>query len=432
MNSMFSALKPKKNSNNSNGCNGIASTEKHNGAAVGSTHSAKKKAAISAQEGGYQYLRHIREIEGATKMLSPIAAVSDDCNFRATLVTPPQCMDVVDHAMTVRLTPTADDCLAEEATAATAGVTASDCNMNGSKYANSNGLCLYNTYENGNCSSNMCEPLANLNGQSNVSPTHQLGAAEADDESEHSAAACNSSSSEHSNSTVVLSPSETIDCTPNLTTSSSSNSASPLLTVPAALQHCSPSKSLSSQSLSSCSSISIALCNSGPSSCSSSTSCDVTAIAASPVATCSSSNSVSSPSSPTAIVNSSSCSDEYVPAFLSSAPVTLPIIMPNGSSSLSTVPSYQNGNSMGLGSGCGSTPVNSAANTPKHSRYSKPRLSLSRFVNNSMPSVHGRPNLSLACGGGLNSMGGAAAATNSSNPPKRISTHQRNLSLDFR
>lgn len=63
---------------------------------------------------------------------------------------------------------------------------------------------------------------------------------------------------------------------------------------------------------------------------------------------------------------------------------------------------------------------NSAATTPTNSRYSKPRLSISGFSNSSMPSVHGRT-------GGI--------STNNSNGGQtkfRLSTHQRNLSLDFR
>lgn len=57
----------------------------------------------------------------------------------------------------------------------------------------------------------------------------------------------------------------------------------------------------------------------------------------------------------------------------------------------------------------------------KTNRFQK-RLSLSGFTNNSMPSVHGRPATSASNGG-----------NNGSETKKtRLSTHQRNLSLDFR
>lgn len=95
--------------------------------------------------------------------------------------------------------------------------------------------------------------------------------------------------------------------------------------------------------------------------------------------------------------------EDYVPAFLKAPPLTLPL-------------------------SAASTPaISSAASTPKHARYSKPRLSLSRGFNHSMPSVHGRPNLSVAPPTSQTGQNGAAGQ-----PPKRISTHQRNLSLDFR
>lgn len=57
----------------------------------------------------------------------------------------------------------------------------------------------------------------------------------------------------------------------------------------------------------------------------------------------------------------------------------------------------------------------------KTNRFQK-RLSLSGFTNNSMPSVHGRPASSAS-----------ASGNNGSETKKtRLSTHQRNLSLDFR
>lgn len=59
----------------------------------------------------------------------------------------------------------------------------------------------------------------------------------------------------------------------------------------------------------------------------------------------------------------------------------------------------------------------SKSNSLGSSRFHRPRLSLSGIGNNSMPSVHGRPN-----------------SSNGNGEPKktRLSTHQRNLSLDFR
>lgn len=89
--------------------------------------------------------------------------------------------------------------------------------------------------------------------------------------------------------------------------------------------------------------------------------------------------------------------------------LTLPIIMPNSTSGLGTF-------------------SNSTSKTPKHVRYLKPRLSLSRFINHSMPSVHGHANnKDLSC----RSVNTNVMNTDP-NPPKRLSTHQRNLSLDFR
>lgn len=64
--------------------------------------------------------------------------------------------------------------------------------------------------------------------------------------------------------------------------------------------------------------------------------------------------------------------------------------------------------------------------TSKTTRFQK-RLSLSGFTNNSMPSVHGRPSSGGSCGNasGTSTPGGETKKT-------RLSTHQRNLSLDFR
>ncbi|XP_037908693.1 uncharacterized protein LOC119650198 [Hermetia illucens] len=60
----------------------------------------------------------------------------------------------------------------------------------------------------------------------------------------------------------------------------------------------------------------------------------------------------------------------------------------------------------------------SAATTPKTTRHAKLRLSISNFTNNSLPSIHGRSaQLNTTPGG---------------KQKQRLSTHQRNLSLDFR
>lgn len=74
------------------------------------------------------------------------------------------------------------------------------------------------------------------------------------------------------------------------------------------------------------------------------------------------------------------------------------------------------------------TGTHSASTTPKTMRYGKPRLSLSGFNGslNSMPSIHGRPSAN-----GTGNPNGQAE-NNLSGHPKRLSTHQRNLSLDFR
>lgn len=63
-------------------------------------------------------------------------------------------------------------------------------------------------------------------------------------------------------------------------------------------------------------------------------------------------------------------------------------------------------------------------NTNSNSRTNRPRLSLSNIggINNLMPSVHGRPNTNGLPGNG----------SQQQQPRTRLSTHQRNLSLDFR
>lgn len=448
MNSVISAFKAKKNSSNSATAND-KSTNNVGTLNTTSSVSAKKKA-INAQDNGYQYLRHIREIESATKMLSPVVVVDD---FR------PPCVDVVDHApATVRLAAALDSTLPADY-----NMNGSKCSMlNGSAVAsgdemmvrvgNMNATNLVANVENGNCNETPASKTM-TNGQTQSPPTPSSPVAQLldadDDESEHSTAACTSSSSEQSNSTVVHSPTglhvagtagatvaSTAQPSPakSLRSNSSTSSSSSTST-------CTSTNSAASTSASS--SIA-ALCNSGPSSCSSSTSCDATTLANSSPhnstltlsSTSSGANVTSASSSPTEQLNSANAAEaDYVPAFLKSAPVTLPIIMPNGNSSLATMPPHYHGYGMNGGGGagigvCGSTPVNSASSTPKHVRYPKPRLSLSRFINHSMPSVHGRPNLSVA--GGAATVGAGACGAAGTNPPKRISTHQRNLSLDFR
>lgn len=435
MNSVISAFKTKKNSSQSalGSQNGVSGpNDKHNNlsmiSSTLSTSSSKKKASINAQDNGYQYLRHIREIDTATKLLSPVVMPddlleTDMLNFRPASVTPipvpvPAAgIDVVDHVpmQAVRLTPP------------TIETTNTDCNMNGGK---STANISMSSLDNGNESSLEDHSVTLTNGQHSLSnsPTQHLVDAE-DDESEHSTANCtsttSSSSSDQSNSTVVHSPiaptaaaAATAAAVAEASATSSTQPQSQQMT------HPSPAKSLnlslssntslslsSSISVSSNSTNSLALLNSGPSSCSSSaTGCDI------------SGNDYSQPSSPTMVTRNAAANSEYVPAFLKSSNVTLPIIMPNSNSSLASLPPNQ-------------TPANSATTTPKHTRYSKPRLSLSRFINHSMPSVHGRPNLSIAGGAagscvGINGQGIAGAG--GTTPPKRASTHQRNLSLDFR
>ncbi|XP_046807626.1 uncharacterized protein LOC111686482 isoform X1 [Lucilia cuprina] len=444
MNSVISAFKAKKNSSqqannitgsNTNGCN----DNKHNNLSMIAntlTTSSSKKKAINAQDNSYQYLRHIREIDTATKLLSPIVGADDLLetdmhNFRPVTAAVAG-VDVVDHVplQTVRLTPNSLE------TSSLA-----DCNMNGGK-----GVLTHTQMENGNCQDSLEECINDSytsisNGQHSLtsSPTSHLNELD-DDESEHSITACtsttSSSSSDQSNSTVVHSPiaptaiaaaannksQKALNSSTTATANTSANLPSPAKSLNLSLNSNTSSPSLmsssSSISVSSNSNTSLALCNSGPSSCSSATGCDIS----------SSSNDYSQPSSPTLVTrrsSQSSTSSEYVPAFLKSSHVTLPIIMPNSSSSLASLPPNSN-------QSIGGTPVNSAATTPKHTRYSKPRLSLSRFINHSMPSVHGRPNLSLAAGTPGSAINGGASGGNGGNPPKRASTHQRNLSLDFR
>lgn len=71
--------------------------------------------------------------------------------------------------------------------------------------------------------------------------------------------------------------------------------------------------------------------------------------------------------------------------------------------------------------------------TKTTNRFQK-RLSLSGFTNNSMPSVHGRPTSASSGCAPTAECGTGAGGTNGSGEVKRtrLSTHQRNLSLDFR
>lgn len=69
----------------------------------------------------------------------------------------------------------------------------------------------------------------------------------------------------------------------------------------------------------------------------------------------------------------------------------------------------------------------SAVPSNKTNRFQK-RLSLSGFANNSLPSVHGRP----ASAGGSSNGGAGNGGSGGEVKKTRLSTHQRNLSLDFR
>lgn len=104
-------------------------------------------------------------------------------------------------------------------------------------------------------------------------------------------------------------------------------------------------------------------------------------------------------------------------------------ISTNNTSSSPSLPAYSSVSSSNISSSDSvHAPIIIAANSRGHSesnlsanktnRFQK-RLSLSGFTNNSMPSVHGRP---------------TSGGTNGSSETKktRLSTHQRNLSLDFR
>ncbi|XP_002034778.2 uncharacterized protein LOC6610170 isoform X1 [Drosophila sechellia] len=362
MNSVISAFKGKKNSNPScsspmgaaNGTGPVEAKPNPVGGVVGVGISiasvgggvAKKKPV--AQNNSYQHLRHIREIDTNNKLLSPVVVVAEErpvskAGPPSTVATMATGVDMVDHCLptTVRLSVT-------EAL--------SDLNMNG-KAVESVTPC---TSVGDNANVEVAETWA--------CPPPQ--ATDDEDISEHSTAACTStsSSSEHSNSTVVHSP---------------------------------------TVAESTCDSVSVSVSHPSPSVSQSNTS-SATGLMSSP-------NSQSSlsiacePHSASTTTLSSLGSDlgngngSTLPAFLMAAPVTLPI-----GGQMPTIKCLPG--------------ASSAASTPKHSRYSKPRLSLSRVFNHSMPSVHGRPNLSLA----------PAAVPGSANPPKRISTHQRNLSLDFR
>ncbi|EDW73638.1 uncharacterized protein Dwil_GK17653, isoform A [Drosophila willistoni] len=373
MNSVISAFKPKNKTSSGNPSNpqSVSSatlpTASPSSISVGMGAVTKKK--LVAQDNGYQYLRHIREIETANKLLSPVVAttaVADEGSSCASSATETGILNLLRPAHGVNNGAPAPEAVVTAAAASVdvvdhckpATVRLSDFNMNGNT-KNGNGPII-GLSENGNC----LDLVENWT---------------EDDISEHSgSAACTStsSSSEHSNSTVVHSP-------------TAAKATSPPAPQPSA--H-SPSLSLlSTNTLSSLGSLDAAsLSHSQPQSQSSEN--------GTPLA------------SPEMLTRHHTAVDrDYIPAFLMTAPVTLPLSNSGGASILPTT-------------------VNSAATTPKHLRYSKPRLSLSRVGTNSnhqsMPSVHGRPNLSVA--------GGEAITSNGANPPKRISTHQRNLSLDFR
>ncbi|KAH8317240.1 hypothetical protein KR074_006810 [Drosophila pseudoananassae] len=348
MNSVISAFKGKKSSaascNPPNGAaNGAAPADaKQSLASISISGGVAKKKPV-AQSSGYQYYRHIREIETANKLYPSVVVVAVEEPAAAAPAGLPGGVDVVDHCVpaTVRLSSPPESL--------------SDFNMNGKS------LAVATAAGGDNANLEMSDTW--------VCPPPPATTADDEDLSEHSTAACTStSSSEHSNSTVVHSPT----VVEGLTSATSASASYP-----------SPSLSLHSSSSATCDSSSLAI-------------------------TC-------EPHSNSTTTLSSLGSDggngngNYIPAFLMATPVTLPIggQMPSATASTS-----------------------SAASTPKHTRYPKPRLSLSRGFNQSMPSVHGRLNLSVAQSGS----GGAAAAGsgNGANPPKRISTHQRNLSLDFR
>ncbi|KAH8365482.1 hypothetical protein KR093_001262 [Drosophila rubida] len=376
MNSVISAFKTKKNSNSSSSSAGALATAttaaptaaagcnelKQNGGSIvglsiASVGGVTRKKPV-AQDNGYQYLRQIREIETANKLLSPVvvAVTADDLhagsellNFRPADALDGGGSDVVDHCAPAMVRLSCADAH-------------SDYNMNGKTIGSSSSGSL------GAINGKLIE-----NGNGNNVDVVVCGLPDDDDNSEHSTAACNStsSSSEHSNSTVVHSP-----------------------TVVAAPAPSQPSSS------SSCSLVS----QSSPSS-----------SAEQPLVVCTANGESSGAQTPLGSPVLSQGHEDYVPAFLKAPPVTLPLSSSSSSSSSSNNTT--------------STPaISSAASTPKHTRYSKPRLSLSRGFNHSMPSVHGRPNLSVAPPNGAAQTG---AQTNGQ-PPKRISTHQRNLSLDFR
>ncbi|TDG48011.1 hypothetical protein AWZ03_005629 [Drosophila navojoa] len=366
MNSVISAFKTKKSNAASPTAvapaSNVATADGKVGLTIASAGGGTRKKPV-VQDNGYQYLRQIREIETANKLLSPVVAVAaDDLNsgdklhFRPATDAALVGADVVDHCAPamVRLS-----CVDAK----------SDYNMNGK--ANS-------------MPSNHSMKLAE-NGNMDIyalgCDQHSPPLPDDDDNSEHSTAACNStsSSSDHSNSTVVQSP--TVVVQPN-----------PQASNPNLGRDC----SLSSLSV-----------NGEPHSASSTTLSSLNL--EEPLVECSS-ESENGCQPPLGSPVLTKAHDDYVPAFLKAPPITLPLTIAACNLSIGSTPT-----------------ISSAASTPKHVRYAKPRLSLSRGFNQSMPSVHGRPNRSLApTSAGLN------GAQTGGLPPKRISTHQRNLSLDFR
>ncbi|XP_064535699.1 uncharacterized protein fwd [Drosophila montana] len=393
MNSVISAFKTKKS--NTTGPTAVAATSnvattdgKQNGSLVGlsiaSVGGGIRKKPV-AQDNGYQYLRQIREIETANKLLSPVVAVaaddlhmrssnsflesSDKLHFRPAVDAAAASADVVDH------------CAPAMVRLSSADAPQSDYNMNGKMNGLTSSISNMVMAENGN-----------MDIYALPCDRHSPTSPDEDDNSDHSTAACNStsSSSEHSNSTVVHSPT-VVGANPQTSSSCSPNpvkdsSASLTITSSANCEpHSTSTTTLSSFHL-----------EEPLAECTLNSENDYQPTLASPVLT--------------------KGHDDYVPAFLKAPPVTLPLSIQN--------PSI--GNKFSLSTT--STPtISSAASTPKHVRYTKPRLSLSRGFNQSMPSVHGRPNLSVMPTGV-----GLTGAQTGGIPPKRISTHQRNLSLDFR
>ncbi|XP_055914626.1 serine-rich adhesin for platelets isoform X2 [Eupeodes corollae] len=407
MNSVISAFKAKKASNGGTngvgggggGGGGTATTttpnittcnneKNHRSSNNNSNHSTPngKKLNLSSQENGYQYLRHIREIDTATKMLSSVALSPDDLlegdkmNFR-----PRMCVDVVDHATIVG--PPQPASIIEPLILDVIG--SNNCN---------------------NLSQQNCDTAVST---SSSSP-HRTGSSctVTEDDDESSSAACTSSSSELSQSTVIV-PTQTLSSpakslSGSISYSSCSNSSS----------SCDITTIVDTPSTNTETTVTTASANSTQNECSNSMEDDLEE-STSPIAVLTAPNSPSSSAAArTTLPSSVTLKTPPTMRPMGGSNITLPIIMPNENSSLGSCNGTQ-GTS------------NSATTTPKSARYSKPRLSLSRFVNHSMPSVHGRPNAN-GMNGNVGGANGVNGTTTNGGQPKRLSTHQRNLSLDFR